>query len=308
MAKIKNTLLAPIGDYPLLVTVKDKEKDPNLGEVSAYQVGTAHVTLTGVWLRELVHIPAGDFTMGSDPAVDPQALTQEEPQHVHPTGEYYIGRYELTNEEYAQFMADGGYDDPEWWSSDGWSMRVKYGWAMPGTWNEWPKKITWIGIGFPDYPVSEISWYEAEAFCNWAGGRLPSEAEWEKAARGTDGRIFPWGNDWDVNKCQCDKNGVGPTPVGEHSPEGDSPYGVADTIGNVEEWVQDWLDLYIYIQYAGGDFTPPGKSFPYTDFRSVRGSDFAHTYNNGDCRTSWRTGDPDYIQVLSNGFRVVFNP
>ncbi len=308
-AHIQNSLHAPVGDYPILVTVKDTEEDPNLGPMAAYQMATAHVSLTGVWIRELVLIPAGDFVMGSDPDSDPQALpfSGEMPQHMHPTAEYYIGKYEITSEEYAAFIADNGYLNPLYWSADGWAWRVAADITKPSPWNEWPQVHSHIGIQFPDYPIYQISWYEAEAFCNWAAGRLPSEAEWEKAARGTDGRIYPWGNEWDPSKVNYDDGPFSvPEPVGSYSPEGDSPYGLADASGNVKEWVFDWLDLKIYEQYAAGDFTPPSEPWPLEDFKGLRGGDWSTTYENRNLRCADRYGLSTALNA--GGIRIVFDP
>jgi formylglycine-generating enzyme required for sulfatase activity len=306
--EIQNSKLAPIGDYPLLISVEDAESDPNLGAIASYQLLTTHVTLTGVWIRELVYIPAGDFLMGSDPEVDPYSNYLEEPQHMHPTGEYFIGKYEISNEEYAAFIADNGYHNPSYWSAEGWEWRTTAGHTKPGSWNEWPEIGTTNGIQFPDYPTFSLYWFEAEAFCNWAGGRLPTEAEWEKAARGTEGFIFPWGNEWDANKCRCEKDNpvdTGPTPVGSYSPEGDSPYGVSDTIGNVWEWAQEWYQPMIYEQYATGDFTPPSESDP-NDSKVVRSSPYnlkySMGYNRAARRFSYQNGNTSLI-----GVRIVFD-
>jgi formylglycine-generating enzyme required for sulfatase activity len=303
--QIQNSKLAPIGDYPLLVTVKDKETDPNLGPVAAYQVITAHVTLTGVWIRELVLIPAGEFIMGGDPDFDPQVnpTVGETPQHVHPTGEYWIGRFEISSEEYAAFMADGGYFEPAYWSSEGWDWRLANDIVAPLGWNEWPEKTSHNGIAFPDYPTYHLAWFEAEAFCNWAGGRLPTEAEWEKAARGTDGRIWPWGNEWDGTKCQ--EHQFKPAPVGAHSPEGDSPYGVADTIGNAQEWCSDWMNYNAYDEYALGNFSPPSEP-TYDGNRVIRGGTWCDNYAGGDLRTSARRGLPQDTQTSTGTIRIVY--
>ena len=306
---IQNSLHAPIGDYSLLVTATDISPDEHLGKISGYQIATAHVTLTGVWIRELILIPAGDFIMGSDPAVDPQAteLSGELPQHIHPTGHYYIGKYEITCEEFAPFIADGGYTDPGYWSPEGWEYLTYMGKTKPNNWNEWPFTGTTNGITFPDYPVHNLTLFEAEAFCNWAGGRLPSEAEWEKAARGTDGRIYPWGNEWDPYKC----NGLigqhyAIEPVGSYSPEGDSPYGLCDASGNVMEWTNDWLNLKIYDQYAMGNFDPPAEPWPYPNFKPLRGGHWGTTFQDGQLRCADRHGMEN--NDSKGGFRIVFDP
>ena len=126
---------------------------------------------------ELVRVPAGEFLMGSDPKVDKDASADEQPQHRLYLPEFYIGKYPVTNEQYAAFVKAARQAAPQHW------------------------KNGQIPAGKGDHPVVDVSWQDAVAFCRWlsqASGkaiRLPTEAEWEKAARGSDGRIYPWGND-----------------------------------------------------------------------------------------------------------------
>jgi iron(II)-dependent oxidoreductase len=107
-----------------------------------------------------------------------------------------------------------------------------------------PKKPSW---GWQDdHPIVNVSWYDAVAYCEWAGVQLPTEAQWEKAARGTDGRIYPWGDEWDDSKCNNYETGIEETtPVGSYT-QGTSPYGVMDMVGNVWEWCADWYDEKYY--------------------------------------------------------------
>ena len=168
---------------------------------------------------ELIRVPAGEFLMGSDPAKDNDARDDEQPQHLVYVDEFYIGKYPVTSEQYAVFV-----------------KATKY--KAPGHWEKGK-----IPSGQENHPVVYVSWGDAVAFCRWSSQatgqpfRLPTEAEWEKAARGTDGRIYPWGNQWDKTKLNSRDDGPGgPTPVGHYSPGGDSPYGVADMAGNVWEW------------------------------------------------------------------------
>ena len=246
--------------------------------MAAYQVVNAHVTLTGVWIRELIDIPAGDFIMGSDPSVDSQAWPNEQPQHIHPTGEYYIGRFEITNEEFAAFLADDGYHNPAWWSSDGWAWREQSNHEKPYDWNGWPETTTQQGMHFPDYPI-EVSWFEAEAFCNWAGEDFRMKLNGKKLPEELmDGSIH--GETIGMStKCQCNKNGIGMAPVGAHSPQGDSPYGVADALGNAFEMTSDWWDQYIYQQYAAGNFSPPVEDPGlFKGYKTDRGGSYASTH------------------------------
>lgn len=169
-----------------------------------------------------VTIPAGEFLMGSDPKKDRDARSDEQPQHRVYLAEYQIARVPVTNAQYKAFMEATGHRAPGYWPTG---------------------RILW---GRADHPVVYVSWADAQAFCRWAGVRLPSEAEWEKAARGADGRIYPWGDEPpDRNRCNFDRNEGGTTPVGRY-PGGASPYGVLDMAGNVWEWVADWYDDMYY--------------------------------------------------------------
>ena len=171
---------------------------------------------------EMVHIPAGEFLRGSRER-DKRALASEYPQSQIYLDEYWIGRYPVTNAQYAVFAEATGRRFPEGWER-----------GRP------PE-------GKENHPVGNVSWWDAITYCRWLAEltgrpyRLPTEAQWEKAARGTDGRTYPWGNRWDSHKCNTREEGQrSTTPVGTYSPAGDSPYGCADMVGNALEWVADW--------------------------------------------------------------------
>ncbi len=157
----------------------------------------------------MVFIPAGEFTMSSNDSADG-------PAHIVFLDAYYIDRYEVTNAEYGDFMKATGHKAPKH-SSDS-----KYNQA--------------------DHPVVGVSWHDAVAYAKWKGKRLPTEAEWEKAARGTDRRKYAWGDEWDAGKCNAEGTNDGyehTAPVGCYS-DGESPYGCYDMAGNVWEWCADW--------------------------------------------------------------------
>ncbi len=177
----------------------------------------------------LIRIPAGEFLMGSDAERDAEARADEQPQHCVYLTDYFISQFPVTNYQYQIFK-------------DATAPR-KLG--ETARWTAPPGKEA--------HPVVNISWDEATAFCMWLSQetgcifRLPTEAEWEKAARGADARLFPWGDVWDPSKANVDSqaesvNHPGPTPVGRFSPQGDSPYGMADMSGNVWEWCSDRYD------------------------------------------------------------------
>jgi formylglycine-generating enzyme required for sulfatase activity len=177
---------------------------------------------------ELIRIPAGPFLYGSSDQ-DTMARDNEKPQRTVDLPEFWIGRYPVTNKEYKRFLdANPSHHVPF----------VDVDWAKPYNWDEqrrtYPADKT-------DHPVVLVSWDDAKAFCDWAGLALPTEEQWEKTARGTDGRIWPWGDETPTtDHCNFDDNVGDTTPVGKYSPKGDSPYGCADMAGNVWEWTGSW--------------------------------------------------------------------
>jgi formylglycine-generating enzyme required for sulfatase activity len=214
--------------------------------VSAKQTGTPDrepgTTRTDEKGISQVWVPAGCFTMGADdaeamiaklkaPAWVRETLGYEAPAHeVCLTAGYWIDQYEVTNKAYQAFVDDGGYTKLEYWSKEG------QNWLKFQT-DELPIKCE---DQTPDHPRVCVTWYEAQAYANWRSGRLPTEAEWEYAARGPKSLVFPWGNEWDTSKANVvDSKGL--TPVGSFK-DGASWVGAYDMAGNAMEWVQDWLD------------------------------------------------------------------
>jgi len=187
----------------------------------------------------LVYIPAGEFEMGSSRAEDPQAFDEELPQHIVYLDAYWIDKTEVSNAQYAMCVADSG------------------ACTKPANNYSVTQGSYYDNSQYADYPVIFVSWSQATAYCAWTGRRLPTEAEWEKAARGLDRCIYPWGNTFDgslVNYCDINcqanwKDGrfddgyIDTSPVGEY-PDGASMYGVLDMSGNVYEWVADWFEPY----------------------------------------------------------------
>ncbi|MCU0285786.1 MAG: SUMF1/EgtB/PvdO family nonheme iron enzyme [Acidobacteria bacterium] len=187
----------------------------------------------------MVPVKAGEFTRGSDEYDD------EKPVRQIYLDEYMMGKYPVTNAEFKGFILDGGYENKEYWTLEGWQWRQEENISEPLYWHD----RKWNG---PNFPVVGVSWYEAYAYAQWLSGktgndyRLPTEAQWEKAARGSRGFQYPWGNDFDKDKCNSDECGLGRTsPVGIF-PDGKSPYGCLDMAGNVWEWCADWYEENYY--------------------------------------------------------------
>ncbi len=225
-----------------------------------------------------VLVPAGEFRMGTA-----GGSGDETPQHTVYLDAFQIDRTEVTNALYAQCVAAGVCTAPSSVNSN--------------------KRSSYYGNSqFANYPVINVSWEDARKYCAWSGGRLPTEAEWEKAARGTDGRAYPWGNESpDAQRCNFDRNIGDTTPVGGY-PAGASPYGALDMAGNVWEWTADWYAEEYYATSPAANPQGPatgdarvlrGGSW-YNDERSVRA---ANRY--GDFPGDW----DDFI-----GFRCVRSP
>ena len=196
---------------------------------------------------EMILIPAGEFIMGSP---EGEGDANEHPQHPVFLNAFYIDKYEVTNALYKQFMSATGHIAPLFWDDEEYNH--------------------------PNQPVVRVTWHDAVAYAEWAGKRLPTEAEWEKAARGTDGRIYPWGNEWDSSKCNSGVSGDGyeyTAPVGSF-PAGASPYGVMDMAGNVWEWCADWYDKDYYSSQSSQQ-NPKGPDSG--TYRVLRGGSWVRT-------------------------------
>jgi formylglycine-generating enzyme required for sulfatase activity len=219
----------------------------------------------------------------------------EQPQRTITLPDYWIGKYPVTVGGFRAFVEAGGYREKKWWTQSGWQEREKEKWTAPRFWDD----SQWTAND--GLPVVGVSWYEAYAYCSWLAEwtgkpyRLPGDAEWEKAARGTEGGIYPWGNEWRAGVCNTREAGIGhTTPVDRFSPAGDSPYRAADMIGNVWEWcLAKWCK-----EYADPEaIDPEGDSR-----RCLRGGAWG---DNGDyARAAVRSWFVPGGRYYDRGFRV----
>jgi formylglycine-generating enzyme required for sulfatase activity len=193
---------------------------------------------------EMIHIPDGEFIYGKD--------------RLDYLPEFWISKTPVTNAQYLRFIRATGHESPEHWKG------------------KTPK------AELANHPVTYVSWHDAKAYADWVGMHLPTEEEWEKAARGTDGRIYPWGNEWHEGYCNTDEADIGgTTPVGHYSPQGDSPYGCVDMAGNVWEWTDakdeagrvvrggSWLYDQNFARAASRNSTHPASRYGNGSFRLV---------------------------------------
>jgi formylglycine-generating enzyme required for sulfatase activity len=240
----------------------------------------AEADIGDTWTRPtdgmvMVYVPAGEFLMGSSEA-DGQAYDFGKPQHTVYLDAYWIDRTEVTNAQYRKCAEAGACREPRCWDDN--------------------------DVNAPDQPVVCVSWYDAQAYAAWVGGRLPTEAEWEKAARGTDGRIYPWGDSASdcgkVNYSGCTGR---PTVVGSY-PLGASPYGALDMAGNVYEWVADWYDEGYYDPSLARNPQGPDTG----EYRVLRGGAFSDWV--GYVRCAFRDWIFPYLRLRDSGFRVVASP
>ena len=180
----------------------------------------------------MVLVPEGPFFMGLV-ETDFLAEKHETPRREIFLSAYWMDVHPVTNQRFAQFMEEAGYETQDWWSAEGWQWRIRHDIEKPAQWDE----PGWSGN---DQPVAGVSWFEADAYARWAKKHLPTDAQWEKAARGTDERRYPWGEDWPRSELANFDSRLGRTsPVGLY-PSGASPYGCHDMAGNVNNWTLDW--------------------------------------------------------------------
>jgi len=308
---------------------------PGVGVV----VGATHASPLPdiVW----VEVPPGPFWMGSAED-DEMAYDDEKPRHrVDIPYRYWISRYPITNGQYRPFVESGGYDEPRYWTEEGWAWRTgerepdfsplddwrdeelknQYiEWVTGRTVEQrsWPYRWDHPRWGLDNRPVVGVTWFEALAYCNWLTGQLrraprdlpawrdgepaisnlqsdtllvrpPTEPEWEKAARGDEGRRWPWGDEWVDGRANTEKAGIGETSAVGCFPAGASPYGLLDVAGNVWEWTSSkWGRTSVYRPDYGYPYDPAdGREDPAgPDLRAVRGGSWGS--NQRDARCAYR--------------------
>ncbi|MBI2374760.1 MAG: formylglycine-generating enzyme family protein [Deltaproteobacteria bacterium] len=229
---------------------------------------------------ELVRVPAGRFTMGSD-----RGRYDEYPPHVVEVDEFLIDRHEVSNAQYTRFVSETGY-------------RPKGAWRVAKA------------VARPRHPVTLVTFEDAEAYARWVGRRLPTEAEWEKAARGTSGATYPWGSEWREGAVQVRADVLeGPFEI-ESSPGGASPFGANDMAGNVWEWTGDWYDRFQYAAQAGvipkNPDGPPEGAEPEERFRATKTAGGNERSTRKVVRGGGWYGDPKELARVS--LRAAMNP
>lgn len=254
-----------------------------------------------------VLVPGGPFTMGT--STEPWALDNERPAHHRLVPPFFIDTTPVTNADYQRFIADGGYEEQRWWAPAGWDMVRGNALSAPLFWRrdagQWLRRhFGTVEVVPPDEPVLHVSWYEADAYARWAGRRLPSEEEWEKAARhdpATDRSTrYPWGDtDPTPERANLGQRHLRPAPAGSY-PAGESPLGVRQLIGDVWEWTSS--DFLPYPGFAPFPYREYSDVFFGGDYKVLRGGAFS--VDEVACRGTFRNWDHPIRRQIFSGFRT----
>ena len=254
-----------------------------------------------------VHVPGGPFTMGT--STDPWALDNERPANTVDVRAFRIDTAPVTNAAYQAFIADGGYDDPRWWTAQGWRHRQREGLDAPLFWyrdrGSWRRRRFGRFEPVPgDEPVVHVCWYEADAYARWAGRRLPTEAEWEKAARHDPATGRSLRNPWGAAEVDADRANVGqrhlqPSPVGS-LPAGAAPSGAHQMLGDVWEWTAS--DFTAYPGFRPLPDETYSEVFFGSQYKVLRGGSFAT--DPLSCRATFRNWDLPVRRQIFAGFRT----
>jgi iron(II)-dependent oxidoreductase len=288
-------------DETMLATLQLRTGPPLLDRPTPLPPGRA--------VSDSVLVPAGPFTLGVDPAEEPWSLDNERPAHTVDLPAFRIGRVPISNAQWQEFIDDGGYDQRRWWSARGWQHRTDAELRRPLFWSadRTRRRFGVIEEIPPDEPVQHICYFEAEAFAAWAGGRLPTEQEWEKACAWdpTTGRRrrWPWGSaEPTAELANTGGTALRPAPVGAY-PAGASAYGVEQLIGDVWEWTssefQPWPGFrpMLYDTYSAPFFGG--------DFRVLRGGSWGTAASA--VRPSFRNWDLPIRRQIFTGVRLAYD-
>ncbi len=259
--------------------------------------------------QDAVLVQGGPFILGVDAVDEPGALDNEQPAHTVHVPSFRIGRVPVTNAEWQAFVDAGGYDDPAWWSERGWQVRCEAGLERPLFWRPDGSRLRFAVVEEvpPDEPVQHVCYFEAEAYAAWAGARLPTEQEWEKACAWDPvagrRRRWPWGST-EVTPALANLDGAAlrPAPVGAYQ-SGASAYGVEQMIGDVWEWTSSGLDPWpgfspmVYDAYSAPFFGG--------DYRVLRGGSWA--VGASAVRPSFRNWDLPVRRQIFCGLRLAWD-
>lgn len=239
---------------------------------------------------EWIEIPAGKVTLINDWDDDPKVYLKKDQPQTFDVPAFAIAKYPITNDQYSLFVNAGGYRDSRWWTGHGWEIRQQENWLQPRYW----KNTNFNGA---TQPVVGVSWYETIAFCKWfsdVSGEailLPTEQQRQRAVQGDDGRQYPWGNDFDLARCNTFESKIGrTTTVTQYAGKGDSPFGVTDMAGNVWEWC--------LTEYESGDSDIEGSGV-----RVMRGGSWFNPPMHA--RADYRIWPDPNLWASIRGFRVV---
>lgn len=291
-------------DETMLATIQLSELPFDMTAAARPEVG-ADALVTAAVPPEVV-LPGGMFVMGTDD--EPWAYDNERPAHEVEVPPFRIDRAPVSNADFTEFIADGGYDDPLLWTDDGWKWRQEAALEHPMAWQR-EGAGAWSVLRFghrgdlvATEPVQHVCWYEADAFARWAGKRLPTEAEWEYAASwGPDGRKrrYPWGDDDPtVAHANLGQQQLGPVVRGSHS-RGASAWGCVDMAGDVWEWTSS--DFHAYPGFRSFPYREYSEVFYGSEYKVLRGGSWA--VHPVACRTTFRNWDYPIRRQIFAGFR-----
>lgn len=286
----------------MLATHQLRDGAPILGAGAPLPAGRALA-------HDSVLVPAGPFVLGVDGEAEPWSLDNERPAHTVDLPPFRIGRVPVTNAEWQRFVDTGGYDEPRWWSTRGWQHRVEAGLERPLFWRADGSRRRFGHVeDIPaDEPVQHVCFHEAQAYAAWAGARLPTEQEWEKACvwdpQPGQRRRWPWGDsEWSPALANLGGDALRPAPVGGY-PRGASSYGVEQMVGDVWEWTSSGFEPWPgFSPMLYADYSAP---FFGGDFRVLRGGSWA--VDGASIRPSFRNWDLPVRRQIFSGVRLAWD-